>query len=156
MRRLWFGVLFSFTLLGQAVGLELDFTDINGKRLSLADQEGRWVIVNFWATWCPPCLEEIPDLAQFHDEHKDKDAVVWGINYEDIDKKRLQRFIDDYFINYPVVQLHPDQPSPLGSVPALPTTYVIAPTGEVVARQVGLVSSDVLEEFMERWEAENN
>ena len=58
--------------------------DLSGKMRSLEDYRGKWVIVNYWATWCPPCQEEIPDLVDFHDSHKDTDAVVLGVNFEDI------------------------------------------------------------------------
>lgn len=50
--------------------------DYKGVEHRLSDYRGKWVVMNFWATWCPPCLEEIPELAKFHAEHKDKDAVV--------------------------------------------------------------------------------
>ena len=74
-------LLFS-TLPGHAVDMEL--VNIDGTKQNLKDFRGKWVIVNFWATWCPPCIAEMPDLQEFHDEHKQK-ATVIGINVEDLD-----------------------------------------------------------------------
>jgi len=109
------------------------------------------VVLNFWATWCPPCLEEIPELSAFHEAHEDRDAVVLGINYEDISPPQLKAFVEEYFISYPVLlngDLKP--PHPRLMVPGLPVTYIISPDGELVARQVGTVTADALEKFLAR------
>lgn len=131
---------------------KFDFQDLQGVRHSLSDYRGKWVVVNFWATWCPPCLEEIPDLVDFHEQHKDRDAVVIGVNYQRIESKRLTDFIDNFTITYPITRLPPDQASPFGSVQGLPTTFLVAPDGELVAMQVGQVSSDMIEAFMDRYQ----
>ncbi len=124
-------------------------TDLQGVEHSLADYRGKWVIVNYWATWCPPCLEEIPELVQFHNEHKGNNAVVWGVNREDIPLTELKRFVAKQRINYPLFQVPADSMSPLGPVLGIPTTYLVSPKGEVVARHVGLVSAQKLEEFLQ-------
>ncbi len=125
-------------------------TDLQGVEHSLADYRGKWIIVNYWATWCPPCLEEIPELVQFHDEHKERDAVVWGINREEIPLAELKIFVEKQRISYPLFQILPDSVSPLGPVQGVPTTYLVSPKGEVVARHVGLVTVRKLEEFIQR------
>jgi thiol-disulfide isomerase/thioredoxin len=135
---------------GVALAEPVDYSlpDLNGKSHSLADYRGKWVIVNYWATWCPPCQEEIPDLVDFHDRHKDGDAVVIGINFEDIDQKQLETFVDSFLISYPVLRSAPLASTPLGPVPGLPTTYIIAPDGSPVARQVGPVTAKQLDEYI--------
>ncbi len=76
------------------------FTDVDGNPVKLADYHGKWVVVNYWATWCPPCLEEIPELVHFHDTHKDIDAVVLGINMDENASVSLSTFVDDNMISY--------------------------------------------------------
>jgi len=130
----------------------VDFTlnDVDGKPRSLSEFRGKWVIVNYWATWCPPCLDEIPDLIEFHEKHKDKDAVVLGINFEEVDREHLLEFVDQHFMNYPVLSMDPVPVTPLGPVLGLPTTYIISPQGERVARQEGPITGAAIEAFLER------
>lgn len=143
-----FAVLFTATVYSEPVDYRLP--DLNGKEHSLADYRGKWVIVNYWATWCPPCQEEIPDLVEFHDRHKNGDAVVVGINFEDIGEEQLRTFVDSFLISYPILRSEPLPVTPLGSIPGLPTTFIIAPDGTPVARQVGPVTGEQLEDYIAR------
>jgi len=145
-------LVFALCTTGFAVAEQVDFTlsDLEGKERSLSEFHGKWVIVNYWATWCPPCLEEIPDLVEFHEEHKDVDAVVVGVNFEDIDIEYLKSFSEDLLISYPVLQSSPDPVTPLGAVTGLPTTYIISPEGEIMARQQGSVTRRTLEQYIKR------
>jgi thiol-disulfide isomerase/thioredoxin len=135
-----------------AVAEPVDYSlpDVHGKKHSLADYRGKWVVVNYWATWCPPCQEEIPDLVEFHDRHKDDDAVVIGINFEDIGEEQLSAFVDSFLISYPILRSEPLAETPLGSIPGLPTTFIIAPDGSPVARQVGPVTGKQLDDYIAR------
>ena len=142
-------LLFS-TLPGHAVDMEL--VNIDGTKQNLKDFRGKWVIVNFWATWCPPCIAEMPDLQEFHDEHKQK-ATVIGINVEDLDDNALKSFLETYFITYPIFRKPQAAEIALGTVPGLPTTFLVSPRGHVEARQVGTVTSAMIENFIAEWEA---
>jgi thiol-disulfide isomerase/thioredoxin len=141
-------VLYAVTASAEPVDYSLP--DVDGKKHSLADYRGKWVVVNYWATWCPPCQEEIPDLVEFHDRHKDKDAVVIGINFEDIGEEQLSAFVDSFLISYPILRSEPLAETPLGTIPGLPTTFIIAPDGSPVARQVGPVTGKQLDEYIAR------
>jgi thiol-disulfide isomerase/thioredoxin len=143
-----FMVLFAVT--GVAEPVDYSLPDVNGKKHSLADYKGKWVIVNYWATWCPPCQEEIPHLVEFHDRHKDDDAVVIGINFEDIGEEQLSAFVDSFLISYPILRSEPLAETPLGTIPGLPTTFIIAPDGSPVARQVGPVTGQQLDDYIAR------
>ncbi|MGB5534432.1 MAG: TlpA disulfide reductase family protein [Thiogranum sp.] len=143
-----FMILFAVT--GVAEPVDYSLPDVNGKKHSLADYKGKWVIVNYWATWCPPCQEEIPDLVEFHDRRKDDDAVVIGINFEDIGEEQLSAFVDSFLISYPILRSEPLAETPLGSIPGLPTTFIIAPDGSPVARQVGPVTGKQLDDYIAR------
>jgi thiol-disulfide isomerase/thioredoxin len=132
----------------------VDFTlpDLDGKPVSVADYRGKWVIVNFWATWCPPCLEEIPDLVDLYDENRER-LVVLGVNYEEVNEEYLKGFVESHLISYPVMRMDPLPMTPLGPVMGLPTTFIISPQGERMARQEGPVTRQAIEKYIQRKEA---
>jgi thiol-disulfide isomerase/thioredoxin len=134
---------------------EVDFTlpDVAGKSVSLSDFRGKWVIVNYWATWCPPCLDEIPDLVSLYEENRDT-VVVLGVNYEEVNQDYLEEFVESHLMSYPVVRSEPVPVTPLGPVLGLPTTYIISPQGERVARQEGPVTREAIEDYLERKQQE--
>lgn len=150
MKRLILLLLLGVTSAAQAVSDDYSYRDLAGNTLRLSDYRGKWVVVNYWATWCPPCLEEIPELVNFHDTHKESDAVVVGINMENNDPQVLRDFVDDYLVSYPVVQMTDDMPL-LGNIPGLPTTYLLDPAGKTAAIQVGPVTSEMIEAFIARY-----
>jgi peroxiredoxin len=132
----------------QAHAVEYELADTQGQTQSLEQYRGKWVIVNYWATWCTSCLKELPDLISFHDSNKNRDVVVVGVNFEDIGMNELNDFIKQKSIPYTVLSSKPAASTPLGPVPALPTTYIINPEGHVVAGDVGLITQKDLEDFI--------
>lgn len=140
---------------GLAVANQQDFTlpDLDGHAHSLSDYRGQWVLVNYWATWCPPCLEELPELEVFHDRAQGR-AVVLGVNMESIDRPRLRAFVEQQFLSFPILVAseRPNRDQLVGPVDGLPTSYLVAPDGEVVARQVGQVTADAITRFIESYE----
>ncbi|MDH3691898.1 MAG: TlpA family protein disulfide reductase [Gammaproteobacteria bacterium] len=72
---------------------DLVLRDLEGVERRLSDHRGQWVVLNFWATWCPPCVYEMPELSKFHELHKNKDAFVWGVDFEKIEPAALEAFL---------------------------------------------------------------
>ena len=125
------------------------FTDSSGKKLTLSAYKGKWVLINFWATWCPPCLKEIPDLVSLYESRKD--VMVIGIAMDYRDPKTVMKFVNSLSISYPIVLGDKRIASQIGPVSMLPTTYLFDPEGKPAAYKVGLVSRADLEEFMREY-----
>ncbi len=134
------GLLLSFQV--QAFQLQ----DTTGKIHKLEDYKGRWVLVNFWATWCPPCLKEIPDLIALYQDRKD--IMIIGVAMDFGDQQVVLDFVKSMSINYPTVLGSREIASQLDEVSILPSTYFYDPEGKPAARQVGIISRDSIEKFI--------
>jgi thiol-disulfide isomerase/thioredoxin len=122
----------------------LKVTTLDGKPFDLAAQRGHWVIVNFWATWCVPCIKEMPDISQFVTTHANVRAI--GLAYEDSDKADIQAFLAKHPVSYPIAQVSlDDSPKDFDEPRGLPTTYLISPDGHVAKRFVGPVTGPSLD-----------
>jgi thiol-disulfide isomerase/thioredoxin len=131
--------------------LVFSLPDTRGEIHTLSQYAGKWVVVNYWATSCPPCIKEIPQLEAFHQRHKNHDAVVLGVDFEDISPAWLKDFMDSMSMSYPVLRSDMSQQvTPFGVIMMLPTTFIISPAGELVARQAGAVTAADLEAFIKR------
>ena len=112
--------------------------DIDGDMISTAEWHGKVVLLNFWATWCPPCREEIPALIQLQKEYKDRLQII-GVSMDDADQQKVvEKFAKESGINYPILMASPELIAEYGGVPALPTSFVVNPDGRVVQKHVGL------------------
>lgn len=129
----------------QAAGFSV--TDTTGKKHSLAGYKGKWVLVNYWATWCPPCLEEIPDLIALH-ENKKNNLVVIGIALDFRGAKQVTDFAESMLITYPIVLGSSEVVNQIAPVQGLPTTYLFNPEGKMVAQQVGAVTRQSVENYI--------
>jgi thiol-disulfide isomerase/thioredoxin len=117
-----------------------DFTlaSVEGKSIKLSDYKGKIVIVDFWATWCPPCRRGIPDLIEIQKEYG-KDVVVIGISVDTDTKVDVASFIKQMRINYPIAYADAGVAQSYGGVESIPTSFIIDKDGNVVDKHIGLV-----------------
>jgi len=128
-----------------------DFTllDLEGEEVSLSDFEGKIVVLNFWATWCPPCRAEIPDFIEICKLYEDKDVQFVGVS---VDKsvEDLKKFVNDFNINYPIlIDNTIDNVSPRWNISGIPTTFILSKNGEVLSFNVGMMTRDQLVKAIE-------
>lgn len=112
---------------------DFTLTTVDGEKVKLSDFRGKKVILNFWATWCPPCREEIPDMVRFYNDYKNQGIVLLGVNLttEEYTPDKLPQFIRDYNISYPVLMDKTGEVAGRYRVTAIPTSYIIDSNGTI-------------------------
>ncbi len=139
--------------LGTAASLEgLRFENLAGGEWSLEQERGKVVLVNFWATWCPPCRQETPDLVRLHERYRERGFTVVGVSVDGDARTVVPPFAERYRIPYPML-LGGDS-ALAARVRGLPTTVLVARDGRVVETYVGAVAERHLRADIERLLAE--
>ncbi|MCG6913640.1 TlpA family protein disulfide reductase [bacterium BMS3Abin03] len=123
-----------------------DFTlyDVDSNQVKLSDYSGKVVILDFWATWCPPCRRGIPDLISIQSEYKDN-LVVIGISLDDeTTQGDIPSFMKSFGINYPIVFGTMDVVTAYGNIEAIPTSFIIDQSGNIIKSYMGLVPKNII------------
>lgn len=124
--------------------LEFTVKDLSGEAVSLSSLQGKVVLINFWATWCSPCKDEMPLLQEYYDDHKEEDFILVGINVsDDVDDARA--FIEEYGYTFPVWSDPPGKVLILLNMNGLPASLVIDQQGRLVKRWIGPLAQEDLD-----------
>lgn len=122
--------------------------DTSGVKHQLSNYKGKWVLVNYWATWCPPCLEEVPDLVNLYDHRRKKDLMVLGVVFNYKSTKEVAEYVDDMLMSYPIVLGDEAVAAQIGSAEVLPATFIYNPQGELVKVKRGLITRQYIEKII--------
>jgi thiol-disulfide isomerase/thioredoxin len=124
---------------------EMSFQDLDGKTITTRDWKGKVTIVNFWATWCPPCREEIPAFITLQERYRDSVQFV-GVSIDDpADVDDVRAFVREQKINYPIVMLTPELTTNFGQVFAVPTSFIVDRDVRTVQKHIGLINPGIYE-----------
>ncbi|MDI1309821.1 MAG: TlpA disulfide reductase family protein [Methylotenera sp.] len=126
----------------------MELKDTAGVNHKLAAYKGKWVLINYWATWCPPCLEEVPDLVNLYDHRKNKDLMIIGIAFDYKSTKEVVDYVDDMLMSYPIVLGDDGIAAQIGTADVLPTTFIYNPKGELVKIKRGLITKQYIEKII--------
>jgi thiol-disulfide isomerase/thioredoxin len=142
-----------------AKAIDFTLTDIQGKTFHLSDMKGKWVLINFWAPWCPRCWMEFPTLNDL-DARKDFVVIGMAMDYGG-DLNSVHNYINRYALRYPQVlggdRRDPKSPAQqIGPIDFYPTSYLYDPSGQLVMFIPGLVSRDKMLAFLEQYNRENH
>lgn len=126
---------------------ELTLTNMQDQPVSLADYRGQWVLVNNWATWCPPCRAEMPELNAYYEAHRDNGFVLIGVSSGDT-KAQIADFVQEYGLSFPMWQDPTSASLRAFRMDYLPSSFVIDPSGNVRLAWTGAVSLETLEKYV--------
>ncbi len=127
-----------------------ELRNVDGSTLKSDQFAGKVVIVDFWATWCPPCREEIPGFVDLHRRYADKGLVVVGVALDRTGPSAIKAFMEKFGMKYPVVIGDARTVEAFGGVEAIPTTFVIDRAGKIVGKHVGYEDRETFEKEIKR------
>lgn len=122
---------------------------IDGKTIKLSDYKGKILILNFFATWCRPCREEIPDFVKFYKEYKDKGVEILGVSVVGSKEKNVKDLIKKMKINYSVSMSDGKIEKLFGGIRFVPTTFIIDKKGNIVKKRIGMMNQEELKKIVE-------
>ena len=124
--------------------------DKDGAHYTLSGLHGKWVLVNFWAPWCPPCIQEMPDLVALQQQHKDLQVIGVAVMYGS--RKEVTDLVNKKSISYPIVLGNEDTAGDFGGLTGLPTSFLYSPSGKLVEHIVGPVTQvDIERKILDKY-----
>jgi len=147
------GVLFSAILLSLSFAHAVCASDWNlkdkdGTHYSLSGLRGKWVLVNFWAPWCPLCIQEIPEFIALQQQHKDLQVIGVAVMYKS--RKEVMDMVTKQSISYPIVFGNEDTAGDFGGMDGMPTSFLYSPSGKLVGRHQGPLTQNEIEQAIEQ------
>lgn len=130
---------------------DFELTTLDGEAVKLSDYKGKKVILNFWATWCPPCRAEMPDMQKFYDEQADSENVeILAVNLTTADKgmDKINAFVEEFSLTFPIPMDTEGEIGDLYQAASIPTSYMIDTEGRVQQKIVGPMNEEMMEEFI--------
>jgi peroxiredoxin len=124
--------------------------NLDGKTVSLSDFKGKVVVLDFWATWCPPCQAEIPHFIELQNEFKAKGVTIVGLSVDSIAPADVAKFAKDNGMNYPIVMADEKTATAYGADQGIPTTVVVDRKGNIVATHAGLTDKETFKSEIEK------
>ncbi len=127
----------------EAQSVELDFkvADMHGKEMAVSSLQGKVIFINFWATWCPPCIAEMPGINALYNSLKEDDSIVFLVISVDMEQDKAKAFMDRKPFGFPLLFPASTLPDEL-AYQSIPATYVISPQGKLVYQKKGLAQYD--------------
>jgi peroxiredoxin len=141
----------------EAPATDFEVTLLSGEPFRLSDQKGKVVLINIWATWCPPCREETPDLVDLYEKYKDEGYVTLGVSIDEQGESVVRPFIEEYDVTYPMyIDTDGTVMEKYGPTMGIPTTYIIGRQGNLRYFAVGALTNKELEPRIKELLAEDS
>ena len=134
----------------QQAEFTFELTDTKGDVYTEKNTRGKYLVVNFWATWCAPCLKEIPAFVKFYNKNSDYVEIL-GLDYEPVNLAVINEFIERFNINYPLVLYNNNNDSEyskFGEIFGMPTTLIYSPEGELLQTFMGEITIEDLDKYI--------
>ena len=130
--------------------LNFELMDTNGKIFTEKNTKGKYLVVNFWASWCTPCLKEIPAFVEFYKENSDYVEIL-GLDFEPVNLEVIDQFVERFSINYPIIlytHINDSQYTKFGEIVGMPTTLIYNPEGELLQTFMGEITIEDLYKYI--------